>query len=113
MKTVRKRPALGEGPRHRSFARSSSSSRESQYSGIGWIRNAGPPRLRRCFDVRHGDRQPKRAFLVQSVEQARKDFARVSRHDVLPAIEESELDEVVVQQGSAVGEAHCPFALDD
>src|SRR4051794_8212540 len=114
MKTVRKRPALGEGPRHRSFARSSSSSRASQYSDMDWIRRASQLRLGcRRLDVCHRDRQPQLISLVEGIDQACEDIALIGRHDLLPGIEKSELDEVVVEEGRAVGEAHRAYALDD
>src|SRR3954452_17366247 len=117
MKTLRKRSLLGAGPRHRSFRRSSSSSFASQYSGTGKVRRAAPPRLRRSrFDVRHRDRQAQLAVIprlsVECIEEAGEDFTLVARNDFLPRVEESELDEVVVEESGAVGETHERFLCD-
>src|SRR4051794_6474483 len=117
MKTLRKRSLPGAGPRHRSFRRSSSSSIASQYSGTGKVRRAAPPRLRRGrLDIRNRDRQAQlaviRRLFVQCVAEAREDFTLVARNDLLPGVEKSELDEVVVEEGGAIGKTHERFLRD-
>src|SRR3954453_23137139 len=113
MKTLRKRSLLGAGPRHRSLRRSSSSSIASQYSGTGKVRRAAPPRLRRGrLDIRNRDRQAQLAARIERVTQSREDLPLVAGDDFLPRVEEAKLDEVVVEEGGAIGKTHERFLRD-
>src|SRR5229473_1073767 len=67
--------------------------------------------------IRHGDCQAQLAMLpgdvIQSPEQLPEDDSLPARYHLLPGIEEPELDEVMVEEGGPVREAHQTLALDN
>src|SRR5258708_23619665 len=79
--------------------------------------NADRTLSRHCFDIRHWDGQAQlavtRGEIVERIAQSFERAALVSLHDLLPSIEEAEFDEVVIEQGGSVGEAHHGLTLDD
>ena len=77
---------------------------------IGHVRSRDVDVNRARLDVRHRDREAH--FAREPLEQAGEDFRRIVRRDLFPRIEKSELDEMVIEQCVAIGEAHDAFTFD-